>query len=57
MSDEAEALVSCMQKQGFKSALAKFARRSEAGESANGKNTGTAKLKRRAQARRGPPAS
>jgi 2-(1,2-epoxy-1,2-dihydrophenyl)acetyl-CoA isomerase len=57
MSDEAEMLVSCMQKQGFKSALAKFARRSEFGESANGKNTGTAKLKRRAQARRGPPAS
>lgn len=39
MSEEIEAIVSCMQDEEFKAALAKFARRSEPGESANGKTT------------------
>jgi enoyl-CoA hydratase/carnithine racemase len=36
MSEELEAIVSCMQDEAFESALAKFARRNESGESANG---------------------
>jgi enoyl-CoA hydratase/carnithine racemase len=37
MSEEANTVVSCMQEEGFKSALAKFGRRNELGEPANGK--------------------
>ncbi len=37
MSEEIEAMVSCMQDERFKSALAKLARRNESGELANGK--------------------
>jgi enoyl-CoA hydratase/carnithine racemase len=39
MGDEVEALVSCMQNERFKSALAKLARSSEVGASVNGKNS------------------